>query len=51
MAKLAYWVGVLAFLAGTYFLIVWFATSLIVTDEGAVRWAEGFERTAEHFLD
>jgi hypothetical protein len=39
------------FLATMYVLIQWFTTSIVITRNGPVHWAEGWERTVEYWCE
>lgn len=36
------------FIAAMYILVQWFTTSIVITGNGPVQWAEGWRRTVEY---
>ena len=43
MAKIGYWVGVAVFFAAMYLIVQWVVVSFMITSNGPVEWADGFE--------
>jgi hypothetical protein len=50
LSKVLFGVMVVVFLATMFLAVQWFTTSIVITRQGPVQWAEGLERTKEHWL-
>jgi len=45
------WMSVVVFLAIMFVAVQWVTTSFVITGTGQVKWAEGWEKTVEHWLE